>query len=198
MAGNLRFELLYVPVRRMERSRHYNPKNYEIGLIPSVNTHSLPSYQIRSNEENFKLLVSSRLKEEHQISALSVHSLATLSSNDCISIMYIAPTISTEAANVGGIRFIDMFSLIQTPQLLSSHRELLLAIDQWLKERHSLPYSNPDLLFSTDSTGQSLVGIVQDIVNNPLLSVPSDPPEDKLIIALNNPVFVPIEETTDF
>ncbi|XP_019855999.1 PREDICTED: uncharacterized protein LOC109584621 [Amphimedon queenslandica] len=197
MAATLRFELLYVPVRRIERSRLYNPKNYEIGLIPSVNTHSLPSYQIRSNEENFKLLVSSRLKEEHQISALSVHSLATLSSKDRISIMYIVPTISTEA-NVGGIRFIDMFSLIQTPQLLGSHRELLLVIDQWLMERHSLPYSNPDLLFSTDSTGQSLVGIVQDIVDNPLLSIPSEPPEDKLIIALNNPVFVPIEDTTNF
>ena len=76
--------------------------------------------------------------------------------------------------------------------------ELLLAIDQWLKERHSLPYSNPDLLFSTDSTGHSLVGIIQDIVNNPLLSIPSEPPEDKLVIALNNPVFVPIEDTTNF
>lgn len=64
-----------------------------------------------------------------------------------------------------------------------------MVLDQWLYERHAIPSINPDLLFTSDFNGHSLVGTIQDVLDNPLRKNDVQPPEDALVIGLNNPVF---------
>ena len=79
--------------------------------------------------------------------------------------------------------------------MLQLHRDLLLALDKWLYERHAIPYSNLDLMFTPDSMGHSLVGTVFCVVDNPSRNSKEVPSEDSLIIGLNNPVFKPVTST---
>lgn len=69
------------------------------------------------------------------------------------------------------------------------YREMLYTFDQWLRERHTIPFVNLDLLFFCSKEGEGVGGFVKAIIDNPLYSAPERPPEDNLVIALNNPVF---------
>ena len=63
------------------------------------------------------------------------------------------------------------------------------SLDQWLSERHAIPFVNMDLLFLCNKEGEGIGGLVKAIIENPLHSVKVRPPEDNLVISLNNPVF---------
>ncbi len=66
---------------------------------------------------------------------------------------------------------------------------MLYEVDQWLKERHVIPFVNPDLIFLCSREGEGVGGLVKAIIDNPLYSAQIRPPEDELVISLNNPVF---------
>ncbi len=66
---------------------------------------------------------------------------------------------------------------------------MLYEVDQWLKERHVIPFVNPDLIFLCSKEGEGVGGLVKAIIDNPLYSAQIRPPEDELVISLNNPVF---------
>ena len=66
---------------------------------------------------------------------------------------------------------------------------MLNSLDQWLRERHVIPFVKPDLVFLCSSEGEGLGGLVKAIIENPLFSSKIRPPEDQLVIALNNPLF---------
>ena len=68
-------------------------------------------------------------------------------------------------------------------------RNCLHALDQWLGERHTIPFVNVDLLFLCNKEGEGIGGLVKAIIENPLHRAQFRPPEDSLVISLNNPVF---------
>ena len=73
--------------------------------------------------------------------------------------------------------------------MLYAYRNMLLLLDQWLQERHSIPFVNLDLLFLCNKEGEGVGGLVKAIIENPLHKAKVRPPEDNLVISLNNPVF---------
>ena len=66
---------------------------------------------------------------------------------------------------------------------------MLYSLDQWLHDRHMIPFVKPDLVFLCSSEGEGTGGLVKAVIENPLYSSKVRPPEDQLVIALNNPVF---------
>ena len=66
---------------------------------------------------------------------------------------------------------------------------MLLALDRWLYERHVIPFVNPDLVFLCSREGEGVGGLVKAIIENPVYNAHIRPPEDDLVISLNNPVF---------
>lgn len=63
------------------------------------------------------------------------------------------------------------------------------SLDQWLCERHAIPFVNVDLLFLCNKEGEGRGGLVKAIIENPLHNAKVYPPEDSLVISLNNPAF---------
>ena len=66
---------------------------------------------------------------------------------------------------------------------------MLFSLDQWLRERHTIPFINVDLVFLNSKEGEGIGGLVKAIIENPLHNAKVQPPEDNLVISLNNPVF---------
>ena len=66
---------------------------------------------------------------------------------------------------------------------------MLYCLDQWLRERHIIPFVNPDLVFLCSREGEGVGGLVKAIIDNPLFKEHARPPEDDLVISLNNPIF---------
>lgn len=62
------------------------------------------------------------------------------------------------------------------------------SLEQWLCERHTLPFVNVDVMFLC-SRGEGVGGLVKAIIENSVYGSALRPPEDHLVIALNNPVF---------
>ena len=71
-------------------------------------------------------------------------------------------------------------------------RDMLCRIDQWLRERHDIPFLDPTFLFQCGGRGE-----VKAIIDNPVFSCPVLPPEDQLVISLNNPAFSASHSTLD-
>ena len=69
----------------------------------------------------------------------------------------------------------------------------MYAVDQWLRERHALPFIDPSLMFLGEREG----GVVKAIIENPIFSCQVPPPEDQLVISLNNPAFSAGHSTPD-
>ena len=74
---------------------------------------------------------------------------------------------------------------------------MLYSLDQWLRERHIIPFVNPDLVFLCSREGEGVGGLVKAIIENPLFNEHVHPPEDDLVISLNNPVFPTNTATTE-
>ncbi len=70
---------------------------------------------------------------------------------------------------------------------------MIIALDLWLQERHVIPFVSVDTLFMCTTDGEGIGGLVKAIIENPLHQSNLHPPEDNLVISLNNPVF---ERTT--
>ncbi len=70
---------------------------------------------------------------------------------------------------------------------------MISVLDLWLRERHTIPFVNVDTLFLCSKEGEGIGGLVKVIIENPIHQSHLRPPEDKLVISLNNPVF---ERTT--
>ena len=66
---------------------------------------------------------------------------------------------------------------------------MLYSLDQWLRERHVIPFVNLELTFLCSREGEGVGGLVKAIIDNPLYGTHVRPPEDELVISLNNPVF---------
>ncbi len=66
---------------------------------------------------------------------------------------------------------------------------MLRSLDQWLQERHSISFVNLDLIFLCSKEGEGVGGLMKAVIENPLHTAKVRPPEDKLVIALNNPLF---------
>ena len=65
---------------------------------------------------------------------------------------------------------------------------MVYCLDQWLRERHIIPFVNQDLVFLCSQEG-GVGGLVKAIIDNPLFKEHICPPEDDLVISLNNPTF---------
>ena len=76
-----------------------------------------------------------------------------------------------------------------SPLLPGPCRDMVNALDQWLRERHVIPFVNPDLVFLCSKEGEGVGGLVKAIIDNPIYSAHVRPPEDNLVISLNNPTF---------
>ena len=71
------------------------------------------------------------------------------------------------------------------------YREMVESIAQWLKERHVLPFRDPDMLFAGSSDSEATSGVVKAVLENPVYEAKMRPPEDNLVISFNNPLFNP-------
>ena len=70
-----------------------------------------------------------------------------------------------------------------------------IAIAQWLKKRHVLPFRDPDMLFAGSSDSEATSGVVKAVLENPVYEAKMRPPEDNLVISFNNPLFKPTNPT---
>lgn len=70
------------------------------------------------------------------------------------------------------------------------YREMAFTLDQWLRERHTLSIVNLDILFLCNSEEKGIGGLVKAIIDNPIYENRIRSPEDELIIAINNPLYV--------
>ena len=52
-----------------------------------------------------------------------------------------------------------------------------------------IPFVNLELTFLCSREGEGVGGLVKAIIDNPLYGTHVRPPEDELVISLNNPVF---------
>lgn len=66
---------------------------------------------------------------------------------------------------------------------------MLNSLEQWIRERHTLPFVNVDSVFLCSREGEGVGGLVKAIIENPVYGSHLRPPEDNLVISLNNPVF---------
>lgn len=80
----------------------------------------------------------------------------------------------------------------QHATLLYDYRDMLCTVDQWLRESHAIPFVDPALLFLSGGRG-----VVKAIIDNPVFSCHVSPPEDQLVISLNNPAFSASHSTLD-
>jgi len=66
------------------------------------------------------------------------------------------------------------------------------SIVQWLKERHILPFRDPDMIFATSTgDGEGANSVVKAVLDNPVYEAKMKPLEDNLVISFNNPLFQP-------
>jgi len=73
-----------------------------------------------------------------------------------------------------------------------THREMVESIAQWLKERHILPFRDPDTIFTASSgEGEGVNSVVKAVLDNPVYEAKMKPLEDNLVISFNNPLFQP-------
>lgn len=72
-------------------------------------------------------------------------------------------------------------------------REMLTSVSEWLHERHALPFLALSMLFLGGEEG----GVVKRVIENPVFSCHIAPPEDQLVISLNNPTFPTGRSTLD-
>ena len=78
-------------------------------------------------------------------------------------------------------------------------RNMLSSVDEWLQERHALPYLDPSLYFlGGEGEDGGVGGVVRAVIENPVFLCPTAPPEDQLVISLNNPTFSTTHSTIDF
>lgn len=69
---------------------------------------------------------------------------------------------------------------------------MIESIAQWLKERHMLPFRDPDMIFASGgSENEATGGVVKAVLENPVYEAKMRPPEDNLVISFNNPLFKP-------
>lgn len=71
---------------------------------------------------------------------------------------------------------------------LSVHREMVFVLDQWLRERHAIPFVNMDLLFMARGS-EGIGGQLLALIENPVYESKANPPENTLLASLNNPMF---------
>ena len=67
---------------------------------------------------------------------------------------------------------------------------MAFSLDQWLRERHTLPTVNLDILFLCNGEEKGIGGLVKAIIDNPIYENRIRSPEDELLIALNNPLYI--------
>lgn len=72
---------------------------------------------------------------------------------------------------------------------------MIESVAQWLKERHMLPFRDPDMIFGGSSDSEAIGGVVKAVLENPVYEAKMRPPEDNLVISLNNPLFKPNNPT---
>jgi len=66
------------------------------------------------------------------------------------------------------------------------------SIAQWLKERHILPFRDPDMIFAASSgDSEGVSSVVKAVLENPVYEAKMKPLEDNLVISFNNPLFKP-------
>ena len=74
---------------------------------------------------------------------------------------------------------------------------MLFVLDHWLKERHVIPFVNLDRLFSLRmNEGVSTGGRLLALIENPVFEAQVNPPENNLLVALNNPMFETADKTS--
>ena len=72
---------------------------------------------------------------------------------------------------------------------------MLFVLDHWLKERHVIPFVNMDRLFSL-RMNEGVGGRLLALIENPVFEAQVDPPENNLLVALNNPMFETADKTS--
>lgn len=191
---SLKLELTCAPVRRIHKSSKYQPASYEVALMTKDGGHSFSfiSKEISNESTDLHKLITQDLHNVYNIHTLSIQSLSVQGQpsdrDHIISIFFVVPT-DTASNLKSDVMFINMEDLMEQPGQLNNKHEFLLSLDQWLHERHTIPFINTDLMFATGSGRYGTVGDIQQNVQNPLHSTRTKPLEDTLIISIDNPVF---------
>ena len=71
---------------------------------------------------------------------------------------------------------------------MSAHREMVFVLDHWLKERHTIPFFNMELLFMARGS-EGIGGQLLALIENPVYESKANPPENTLLVSLKNPMF---------
>jgi hypothetical protein len=120
-------ELVCIPIIRQQRSKTYEPDNYSIGILNGRDhLYGFITIQVDNKLQDFNQLIHSTLREEHNISPLSVHEMTITSSGDTninevrstISIVYAVPTVNN--GDRGTVEFLRLSELLKKPFLLQS------------------------------------------------------------------------------
>ena len=95
-------------------------------------------------------------------------------------------------------QFYTLSSAMEDPASMNhEHRNMLSSVDQWLRERHALPFLDPSLYFLGGGEEGRVGGVVRAVIENPVFLCSTPPPEDKLVISLNNPTFSSTHSTVE-
>jgi ADP-ribose pyrophosphatase YjhB (NUDIX family) len=119
-----------------------------------------------------------------------------------VTLFFVVP-VSIEAKPTGfpsmETKFHNLSDVLENPngsyEWINGQQGMLFALDHWLKGRHAIPFVNLDMMFSLRAR-QGYGGRVLALIENPVFEAQVNPPENDLLVALNNPMFETADRTS--
>ncbi|KAL5486979.1 hypothetical protein EMCRGX_G019527 [Ephydatia muelleri] len=196
--GIPRLAVACAPVVRSVANKQYSASDYEVCLLQ---LHGDPAWAFPNACIDYDVdpLKAAFTEVEKQTTvkgckgyALSVEG-APGEDEHTVTIFYVIPA-TLQSSTCTQAHFQSLADVLENKDGLYSmppgHREMAFTLDQWLRERHTLPIVNLDILFLCNSEEKGIGGLVKAIIDNPIYENRIRSPEDELIIAINNPLYV--------
>ncbi|XP_065176249.1 uncharacterized protein LOC135806041 [Sycon ciliatum] len=211
--GQPTFAVSVCPVRRTNAAEEYDSSNYEVCLLREAGAERCGTLTCVVEPGTHPERVAQReLKAQTQLSVsrfVPLHIQAQPHRGEhTITVFYLAPVNEKDEAH--GFPSVETaFENLQFVlenhhnefDMFYGHRDMILAVDSWLRDQHRLDEVSPhlDLLFnSADDRSEDRVSVPVGhlkfaIDANPLYEESIEPIEDCLLIGFNNPLFLHAE-----
>ena len=195
------YQICIAAIKRTTSHQEFSTEDYELCLIreSQIGTWSLPVYPLTSNWEPSEV-VRDYLAQMTGLESGLVFSLDVCSemreTTHYVTICYVAvipqDAIAQNRPSVE-VKFESLLSVCDTCQdgalFNQSQTQIVQSAVSWLRDQHTDGLIRLDKIFEGGSEGFSKPISVRALLGNPLYESQLSPPEDKLLVALDNPVF---------